>query len=225
MSVATRMARVLEAIEGARARSPHAQAVTLIGVSKKQPLATLREARSAGLVDFGENYAQEMRDKADALTGDPAPRWHYIGPLQSNKVKLVAGAHLIHTIDRAKLLDKLELGAQPQRVLIQVNVAAEPQKAGIAPAELAGLLDRFADLDHVRCSGLMLIPPQGPPEATRPYFAALRELRDTHARTPRPGVVLEELSMGMSADFEVAIEEGATLVRVGTAVFGPRDQP
>lgn len=222
MSVAERLARVQEAVEAARARSHHRQAVTLVGVSKKQPLAKILEARAAGLLDFGENYAQELREKADAITDDPAVRWHYIGPLQSNKVKLVAGVHLIHTIDRAKLLDKLEARTTAQDVLIEVNIAAEPQKAGIDPAQLPAMLDRFADLDHVRCRGLMVIPPQGSPEATRQHFAALRALRDRHAATARPGVDLQALSMGMSADFEVAIEEGATLVRVGTAIFGPR---
>ena len=222
MSVAERLAAVEEAVEAARARSHHRQAVTLVGVSKKQPLSKLLEARAAGLRDFGENYAQEMREKADAIADDPAVRWHYIGPLQSNKVKLVAGVHLVHTIDRVKLLDKLEARAIAQDVLIEVNIAAEPQKAGIAPAMLPALLDRFADLDHVRCRGLMLIPPAGNPEATRTHFSSLRELRDRHAATARPGVELNELSMGMSSDFEVAIEEGATLVRVGTAIFGPR---
>ncbi len=221
-TVAARLAGVRAAIAAARARSPHGQAVTLVGVSKRHPLAAILEARSAGLLDFGENYAQELREKADAVAEPPAPRWHFIGPLQSNKVKLVAGAHLIHTIDRAKLLTMLEARALAQDVLIQVNIAAEPQKAGVAPDALPGLLDHFADLDHVRCRGLMLIPPQGTPEQTRPHFRALRSLRDRQAAIARPGVDLEHLSMGMSADFEVAIEEGATLVRVGTAVFGAR---
>ena len=220
-TVAERLARVQESVDAARARSHHRQAVQLVGVSKRQPLEKLREALTAGLLDFGENYAQELREKTEALPD--TVRWHFIGPLQSNKVKLVAGAHLVHSIDRPKLLDKLEAQGVPQAVLVQVNIAAEPQKAGIAPAELPALLDRFADLDHVRCRGLMLIPPQGDPEATRPHFAALRTLRDDLAKTARPNVDLEQLSMGMSSDFEVAIEEGATLIRVGTAIFGPRE--
>jgi pyridoxal phosphate enzyme (YggS family) len=219
-SVAERLTRVQESVDAARARSHHRQAVQLVGVSKRQPLEKLRAALAAGLLDFGENYAQEFREKTEALPD--TVRWHFIGPLQSNKVKLVAGAHLLHSIDRPKLLDKLEAHGVPQAVLVQVNIAAEPQKAGIAPAELPALLDRFADLDHVRCRGLMLIPPQGDPEATRPHFAALRTLRDNLAAKTRPAVELEHLSMGMSADFEVAIEEGATLVRVGTAIFGAR---
>lgn len=219
-TVAERLTRVQESVDAARARSHHRQAVQLVGVSKRQPLEKLRAALAAGLLDFGENYAQEFREKTEALPD--TVRWHFIGPLQSNKVKLVAGAHLLHSIDRPKLLDKLEAHGVPQAVLAQVNIAAEPQKAGIAPAELPALLDRFADLDHVRCRGLMLIPPQGDPEATRPHFAALRTLRDNLAAKTRPAVELEHLSMGMSADFEVAIEEGATLVRVGTAIFGAR---
>lgn len=218
-AVAQRLAQVREAVEAARVRSHHRQPVQLVGVSKRQPIDTLREAHAAGLQDFGENYAQELREKSEALLD---VRWHFIGPLQSNKVKLVAGTHLVHSVDRAKLLGKLESLGVAQDVLVQVNVAAEPQKAGVAPDELPALLDRFADLDHVRCRGLMLIPPQGAPEATRPHFAALRTLRDDLAQTARPHVELEHLSMGMSADFEVAIEEGATLVRVGTAIFGPR---
>lgn len=221
-TLATRLARIREAVATAATRSGEGQPVTLIGVSKRQPLAAILEARAEGLLDFGENYAQELREKADAVQDAPAPRWHFIGPLQSNKVKLVAGSHLVHTIDRAKLLEKLEARGATQDVLIQVNIAAEPQKAGIDPAQLPELLDRFADFDHVRCRGLMLIPPHGPPEATRPHFAALRALRDHHAKFTRPGVQLRALSMGMSADFHVAIEEGATLVRVGTAIFGPR---
>ncbi len=221
-SLAQRLAQVREAVASAAARSGEDQPVTLIGVSKRQPLTAILEARAAGLLDFGENYAQELHEKAEAIQDAPAPRWHFIGPLQSNKVKLVAGSHLIHTADRPKLLEKLEARAVPQDVLIQVNLTGEPQKAGIRPDELPDLLDRFADFDHVRCRGLMLIPPQGTPEATRPHFADLRALRDRHAKIARPGVQLRALSMGMSADFHVAIEEGATLVRVGTAIFGPR---
>ncbi len=220
-TLAQRLAQIREAVASAAARSD-GQEVTLVGVSKRHPLAAILEARTAGLLDFGENYAQELREKADAIQDAPAPRWHFIGPLQSNKVKLVAGSHLIHTVDRPKILEKLEARGSGQDVLIQVNIADEPQKAGISPGQLPELLDRFADLVHVRCRGLMLIPPQGTPEATRPHFAALRALRDLHSSVARPGVQLRELSMGMSADFRVAIEEGATLVRVGTAIFGPR---
>ncbi|MEM6291379.1 MAG: YggS family pyridoxal phosphate-dependent enzyme [Myxococcota bacterium] len=221
-TIAERLATIRRAVEAAAAASPHGQAVTLIGVSKRHGPNAIAQGLAAGLIDFGENYAQELAEKVDAFVDPPRPRWHFIGPLQSNKAKLVAGAHLIHTVDRPKVLGKLEALGVAQDVLVQVNVAAEPQKAGVTPEGLEDLLARFADLDHVRCRGLMLIPPRGTPEQSRPHFAALRALRDRFAGTSRPGVDLKELSMGMSADFAVAIEEGATLVRVGTAIFGPR---
>ncbi|MCX4245924.1 YggS family pyridoxal phosphate-dependent enzyme [Paraliomyxa miuraensis] len=223
--VAARLAAVRERIAAAVARRGDGPAVRLVGVSKRQPLTAIENAAAAGLQDFGENYAQELRDKQQAHPHAPW-RWHFIGALQSNKVRLVVGCALVHTIDRPKLLPAIEHHAAEhghvQDVLVQVNVAGEVGKAGIAPHELPALLDRFADLPHVRCRGLMLIPPEASPEATRPHFRALRHLAEAQAATSRPGVVLEELSMGMSADFEVAIEEGATLVRVGTAIFGPR---
>ncbi len=221
-TIAERLVAIREAVEAAAARSVHGQSVTLIGVSKRHPADAVAQGLAAGLFDFGENYAQEMAEKTAAFTQTPCPRWHFIGPFQSNKAKLLAGSHLIHTVDRPKLLGKLDALGVAQDVLVQVNIAAEPQKAGVAPEALEDLLARFADLDHVRCRGLMLIPPQGTPEQTRPHFAALRTLRDRLAATPRPGVQLDELSMGMSSDFNVAIEEGATLVRIGTAIFGPR---
>ncbi|HXU64305.1 MAG TPA: YggS family pyridoxal phosphate-dependent enzyme, partial [Polyangia bacterium] len=174
---------------------------------------------------FGENYGQELRDKRTALAADPAPpTWHFIGPLQSNKVKYVAGqVALVHTIDAPALLEAFEARGVPQDCLVQVNVAGEAQKRGVAPAELPALLDRFATATHVRCAGLMLIPPlSDDPGAARPHFAGLRALRDREAARARPNVALRELSMGMSGDFEIAIAEGATLVRVGTAIFGAR---
>lgn len=224
-NLGARLAAVRARIEAAVARRGAGPAVRLVGVSKRQPLASIEAAALAGLEDFGENYAQELRDKQGARPDAPW-RWHFIGALQHNKVRLVAGCALVHTVDRERLLPALESHAaalgRVQDVLVQVNVAHEPGKAGIAPDALAGLLDRFADLPHVRCRGLMLIPPAGEPEATRPHFRALRRLAEAEARRARPGVELEELSMGMSADYEVAIEEGATLVRVGTAIFGER---
>lgn len=227
-SVATRLADVRRRIDAASARRGGAGRVTLIGVSKKQPTAAIEAALEAELFDFGENYAQELRDKRGTVD-DPRIQWHFIGPLQSNKVKYVVEERvLVHTVDRPALLDAIERRATTRDVavdvLVQVNVAHEAAKSGVDPSALPGLLDRFADLERVRCRGLMLIPPQGAPEATRPHFAALRRLRDELAATARPGVDLRELSMGMSADFEVAIEEGATLVRVGTAIFGERTE-
>jgi len=224
--IAERLATVRDRIAQAEARRGDGSAVTLVGVSKKQPLEAVRAAAEAGLRDFGENYAQELRDKRE---GEPEPsvRWHFIGPVQSNKAKLVVGIHRIHTVDRPSLIAALDSRARQlgidQAVLVQVNIAREPQKAGVDPHALGDLLDRFADCERVRCTGLMLIPPLGIPESTREHFRALRRLAEELAIRTRPRVELDELSMGMSDDFEVAIEEGATLIRVGTAIFGPRD--
>jgi len=164
-----------------------------------------------------------------------APRWHYIGPLQRNKAKILVGrVALIHSIADAELVDELErrATATPPEAdvtlastacLVQVNVAGETQKSGVAPRALAALLDRFATATRVHCVGLMLIPPLAPTaEDSRRHFAALRALAEQEDRIARPQVQLRELSMGMSGDFAVAIEEGATLVRVGTAIFGER---
>jgi uncharacterized pyridoxal phosphate-containing UPF0001 family protein len=135
-------------------------------------------------------------------------------------VKYVAGkAALVHSIDSSALLDAFEARGAAQACLVQVNVAGEASKKGLAPAELPALLDRFAAMKHVRCEGLMLIPPRGD---ARPHFAALRALRDREAAVARPNVDLRQLSMGMTEDLEVAVEEGATIVRVGTAIFGAR---
>jgi PLP dependent protein len=201
--------------------------VRLVAVSKKMPPDDLRAALAAGQIDLGESYGQELRDKRQALAAEPvAPRWHFIGPLQANKVKYVAGqVALLHSLDSWALLEELERrGADPpQACLVQVNVAGESQKRGVAPEALPALLDRFATLSHVRCEGLMTIPPLADdPERSRPHFAALRELREREAARARPGVQLDSLSMGMSHDLEVAVAEGATYVRIGTAIFGTR---
>jgi pyridoxal phosphate enzyme (YggS family) len=225
-AIAAGLARVRDRIAAAeRAAGRPAGSARLVAVSKKMTADDVRAALAAGQRAFGENYGQELRDKRAALEQDPvAPEWHFIGPLQSNKVKYVAGkVALIHTVDSASLLDAIEARGVPQDCLVQVNVAGEAVKSGIAPADLPALLDRFAAAKHVRCRGLMLIPPLGDdPEQSRPHFAALRRLRDREAAQPRPNVDLVELSTGMSDDLEVAIAEGATLVRVGTAIFGAR---
>jgi pyridoxal phosphate enzyme (YggS family) len=205
----------------ARAAGRTPESVRLLAVSKKMPADDVRAAIAAGQRAFGENYAQELRDKAALLAAEPAPpEWHFIGPLQSNKVKYVAGkVALVHSIDSAALLDAFEARGAPQACLVQVNVAGEASKRGLAMADLPALLDRFAGARFVRCQGLMLIPPRGD---ARPHFAALRSLRDREAARPRQNVDLSELSMGMTEDLEAAIAEGATIVRVGTAIFGPR---
>jgi pyridoxal phosphate enzyme (YggS family) len=203
-----------------------AETVTLLAVSKSMPAEDLAHAISSGQRDFGENYAQELRDKRTELAGI-GPRWHFIGPLQSNKVKYVAGlVTLIHSLDSAALLAEVNQrvpDGQVQECLVQVNVAAEPQKRGAAPEALPALLDAFAELPRLRCTGLMVIPPlSDDPEGARPHFVALRKLRDREAARDRPNVDLRELSMGMSHDLEAAVTEGATIVRVGTAIFGER---
>lgn len=205
--------RVRERIARAAARAGRdVRQIKLIAVSKTQPLSSLREALAAGQLVFGENYAQELREKSDAL--GPGVEWHFIGALQSNKARLVAGrAAIIHTCDRLSLAREISKRAvTDQRVMIEVNVGREPQKAGVLPEAAAALLAQIRELPRLQCDGLMCIPPAD--QDPRPHFRALRELAEK--------LQLPELSMGMSADFETAIEEGATLVRVGTAIFGER---
>lgn len=229
-SLAARLAAVQARVDAAVERRGPGPEVTLIGVGKRHPVGLLEEAHAAGLMDLGENYAQELRDKLRDFRpaeGRPEPHWHFIGALQSNKVKYVVGhCALIHTVDRPSLIDALERRGASQDVvsdvLIEVNLG-ESQKAGLTPEGVPALLDRFATTPHVRCVGLMIIPPPSAAhEDARPHFRRLRSLRNELAATPREGVDLRHLSMGMSSDFEIAIEEGATLVRVGTAIFGAR---
>jgi PLP dependent protein len=225
-AIAANLADVRARIAAAeRAAGRAAGSVRLVAVSKKMTPDDLRTALALGQRAFGESYGQELRDKRAALSGaDPAPDWHFIGPLQSNKIKYVAGqVALIHTVDSTALLEAIEARGARQACLVQVNVAGEAQKRGVALTELPGLLDRFTALRFARCEGLMLIPPLAArPDDGRPHFAALRALRDREAARARPNVELGELSMGMSGDFELAIDEGATLVRVGAAIFGGR---
>ena len=229
------LAQVLARIAAAERRAGRvAGSARLLAVSKKMPAADVLAAMTAGQIDFGENYAQELRDKRIEVQKSaatlPAPAWHFIGPLQANKAKYVAGiAAVIHSLDTPALLDEVNRRVPDlhvQRCLVQVNVAQEAQKRGVPTEQLAALLDHFALCPRLLCVGFMLIPPQDEnPEAARPHFRALRELLHHHAAIERPGVTLAELSMGMSHDLEVAVEEGATWVRVGTAVFGPRQSP
>jgi pyridoxal phosphate enzyme (YggS family) len=198
--------------------------VRLVAVSKKVAAARLSQALAAGQRWFGENYVQEAKGKIAAL--GPGLSWHLIGSLQTNKAKeAVALFDLIHAVDRLKLAQALESAAarlgKVQAILIQVNLAAEDTKSGVAPAALPELLKAVADLPHLEVAGLMTMPPWfADPEAARPFFRALRELRDR--LRDLIGLPLPELSMGMSGDYEVAVAEGATLVRVGTAIFGAR---
>jgi pyridoxal phosphate enzyme (YggS family) len=200
------------------------QAVRLVAVSKTVDAERVREAIAAGQDIFGENYLQEAKDKI-AILGRQVS-WHLVGHLQTNKAKLaVALFDLIHAVDRLKLARALDTAAAGlgtvQDVLLQVNQGGEDTKSGVAPAAAPALVQEVARLPHLRLLGLMTMPPWfANPEEVRPYFKALRELRDR--LRDLSGLPLTELSMGMSGDFAVAVEEGATLVRVGTAIFGHR---
>ncbi len=197
--------------------------VRLVTVSKTFPAEKVREAALAGAEIFGENYVQEAKAKIKDLA-DLDPEWHFIGRLQTNKAKeVVKGFSLIHSVDRLKLARELNKRAQGKvAVLIQVKLVAEETKGGVDEAGSLELLEAVAALERIEVKGLMVIPPFfDQPERVRPYFARLAALAE-EARQ-RTGLALSELSMGMSGDFEVAVEEGATLVRVGSAIFGPRD--
>ena len=220
------LASVRARIDAATVRRGPGSPPRLIGVSKRQDVAKLVAAYEAGLVDFGENYAQEFRDKFVGLQDShPQIRWHFIGALQKNKLKYVVGRALIHTVDSIDLARAIEQRAMRdgvvQECLIQVN-PGESQKAGVSEDQVAALLDELAGCTRLRCVGLMMIPPAGDPEQTRPYFRMLRELAEHEQKRGREHIDLRELSMGMSGDFETAIEEGATMVRVGTSIFGSR---
>jgi pyridoxal phosphate enzyme (YggS family) len=191
--------------------------VTLVAVSKTFPAEAVTAAIAAGATDIGENRVQEARDKKPAVTG--TARWHLIGHLQSNKAKdAVRLFDVIHTVDSMALAERLARAAEGagkrQDVLIEVNIGREAQKSGADPAEVVSLAKAVAALPSLSLLGLMAIPPLGEPEAMRPYFSEMRRLRDQTG--------LQHLSMGMTDDFEVAIEEGATIIRVGRAIFGSR---
>jgi hypothetical protein len=219
-----RLAAVRRRIETAAARSGRpSSAVTLVAVSKTMPAAAIREAVSAGVKILGENRVQEAREKIEALPG--AAEWHLIGHLQTNKAKLAVGLFdCIHSLDSVRLAQELgrhaEEAGRRLRCLVEVNLGEETQKSGVDAAEVRPLLEAARRLPQLSVQGLMTIPPFLPdPESVRLFFRRLRDLRD---RLESEGWTLPDLSMGMSHDFEVAIEEGATLVRIGTAIFGSR---
>lgn len=226
MTIAERLANVREGMARAAAKSGRNPGeVRLVAVSKGQPAAAVAEAHAAGQVVFGESYVQEALAKREVLAG-LAVEWHFVGGLQANKAKHVAGRFgLVHSVDSLSLAQLLHKKAQAlglvQAVLLQVNIAGEIRKHGVAEADLPALAEAVPGLPGLLLAGLMVMPPYDQdPERSRPYFARLRELRDRLAA--RLGRGLPHLSMGMSHDHAVAIEEGATLVRVGTAIFGPR---
>jgi pyridoxal phosphate enzyme (YggS family) len=232
--IPSRLSAVRARVAAAAQRSGRdADAITLIGVGKRMSEDQVVAAVRAGLRDLGENYVQEAVAKIPAVAatlaqlGEPNPRWHFIGQLQRNKAKEVARLFdTVSCVDRARLGAELERrAAQEDRsldLLIQVNLSGEPQKGGVAPDDLGPLLEASSAWPRLRVVGLMGIPAAADnPEDNRPHFARLRELRDRFRGEPG-AEHLSELSMGMTGDFEVAIEEGATIVRVGTAIFGPR---
>jgi len=225
-ALADRLHAIHERLRTACERSGRdASSVDLLAVSKTFPVEAIREAMDAGQLLFGENKVQEVLAKAPELPSKL--RWHLIGHLQSNKVRkilpLVDAVHSVDSIDLARDIQRIggELGLFP-KVYLEVNLAAESTKHGFKPAELReGALDALYEMDRLHIQGLMCIPPFDPmPEKTRPYFATLRTLRDELEKLG--GAPLPKLSMGMSHDFEIAIEEGATIVRVGSAIFGER---
>ncbi len=227
MSIQTQLEQIHRRIAAACARCGRdAASVRLVAVSKTKPAPLVAEAFAAGQRLFGENYVQEFLAKEQELA---APvEWHFIGALQSNKVKYLPGkVALIHSVDRLSLAREIDRQwgkvGLTAAILLEVNLAEEDAKAGAAEAALFPLVREVARLPHLRLHGLMALPPWlEDPEAVRPYFRRLRQLAQAIEALALPGVRMAELSMGMSHDFEVAIEEGATLVRVGTAIFGER---
>lgn len=228
MSVAENLGQIRERVRQAALRAGREpDAVRLVAVSKTKPAAAIEEAFACGQQIFGENYVQELVGKKGELP--PEISWHFIGNLQSNKVRQIAGmVDLIHSVDRLSLAGEIDrqwggLGKVCE-VLIQVNISREETKGGTSSEELFQLVRDVARLPNLRVVGLMTMPPFfDDPEGARPYFRELRELAGKLEAAAIPGVEMRELSMGMSGDFEAAIEEGATLVRVGSALFGERE--
>jgi pyridoxal phosphate enzyme (YggS family) len=226
MSVEARVAEVFERIGAAARRAGRAaDEITLIAASKSADPGKMRRAQAAGIRVFGENRVQEALAKAAEISG---VTWHMIGHLQRNKARrAVELFEVIHSVDSVRLGEVLDrLGRErgrPVTALLEVNVGGERSKAGVAPAELEALAEALAGRSGLSIEGLMAIPPLADDDyAARRHFARLRELAESLNRLGLPGVAARELSMGMTADYEVAIEEGATLVRVGTAIFGER---
>lgn len=236
MELAANIARVRERIAAAARRVGRDPGeITLVAVTKTVPAHRVREAWELGLTDFGENRVQEAVAKIPLIVPEgasaldrPSPRWHMIGHLQRNKVKHVIPLFdIIHSVDSVRLAQEIERRAERagkvMPVLLEVNVAGEATKYGFAPEEVAAAVEEIAPLPHLEIHGLMTVAPIAEdPEEVRPHFRRLRELRDELARR-FPSLDWHHLSMGMTDDFEVAIEEGATMVRIGRAIFGERD--
>ena len=219
--VALALSRVRAQLAEASARCGRAPgSVRLIAVSKFQPSAAIRAAYQAGQRDFGENYVQELQQKAAELADLRELRWHMIGHLQRNKARVVAPiATLVHTVHSVELAQELDKRARGLEVLVEVNVGGEAQKSGCAPEALPQILNALASAQNLVLRGLMCVPPHTEdPSGARPYFDELVRLRELHGGAQQ----LPELSMGMTADLEHAVAAGATMVRVGTAIFGAR---
>ena len=228
MSIASRLAEVRARIDAAaRGAGRDPSSVRLVAVSKTFPIDAVREAYAAGQRDFGENRVQEALEKI-AASADLDVRWHLLGHLQTNKARKAAPAFaMIQSLDSADLLRKLdaaaaEAGRSPE-LLVQVDLAGEATKYGVRPSEVPGLFEAAATCQAARVVGVMTLPPiPENPEDARPWFRQLQELRQGWLADGVPPAMLRDVSMGMSGDFEVAVQEGATIVRVGTAIFGPR---
>lgn len=225
-TIRERVFLVRERIERSAARAGRsASGIRLVAVGKMQPAERIGEAAEAGLTAFGENYVQEAEEKIRAY---PGLEWHMIGKLQGNKAKKAASLFSwIQTIDSIRLLSEISrrcgVAGKVMPVLLEVNLGREPSKSGILPEDLPAMMEAAGALPGIRAAGLMAIPPYAEdPEESRPWFALLRERLASCRGSGPTGRAMEELSMGMSHDFEVAIEEGATMVRVGTAIFGSR---
>ncbi|HEV7520143.1 MAG TPA: YggS family pyridoxal phosphate-dependent enzyme [Candidatus Angelobacter sp.] len=234
MSIADNVAQVRERIARAAARVGRKDdAITLMAVTKTVKPEQIKEAYATGLRIFGENRVQEFEGKSTALSELKDAEWHLIGHLQSNKVKKAAELfHAVDSVDSLRLAEKLNQSATDSnkklQVLIEIKVGAEENKAGIPldSPELEDVLRSAPQLANLEIRGLMTVPPfTDDPEGARPYFRLLRDLRDKIASRKLPGIEMDALSMGMSHDFEVAIEEGSTCVRVGSAIFGARPKP
>ncbi len=225
--VVARLKSIRARMEKAAERSGRrAEDVRLVAVAKRQPLELVREVVSLGVKDIGENRIQEALPKIDLFPQDI--KWHFLGHLQKNKVKHFLGRfYMLHSLDSLELATEISKRAVAEsleiKCLVQVNLGREEQKSGIYEEELASFLRALDELPGIVILGLMTLPPYDPePEKSRKYFKRLRELRDEFSGAKFSRIDLRELSMGMSNDFEVAIEEGATIVRIGTALFGPR---